>query len=119
MLFEQDIQTSVLVFVLTVFIQEQVRRSVDGWSGSVTTKISDSKQQAIDLKEQRSRTQDQCKVICRLMSKEEDQREIVCLKEITRVCVFYFVLFRTLCTISAKYVNLNHLHKETVFHGKV
>jgi len=30
----------------------------------------------------------------------------------------YFVLFRTLCTISAKYANINHLHKEKVFQGK-
>ena len=32
MLFKQDIQTGMMVFVLTVFIQEQVKRSVDGWS---------------------------------------------------------------------------------------
>jgi len=32
MLFEQDIQTDMRVLVLTVSIQEQVKRSVDGWS---------------------------------------------------------------------------------------
>jgi len=32
MLFEQDIQTRMMVLALTVFIQEQVKRSVDGWS---------------------------------------------------------------------------------------
>jgi len=32
MLFKQDIQTGMLVFLLTVSIQEQVKRSVDGWS---------------------------------------------------------------------------------------
>ena len=35
MLFEQDIQTGVLVLVLNVFIQEQVKRSADGWSYSI------------------------------------------------------------------------------------
>ena len=32
LLFKQDIQTSMLVFLLTVSIQEQVKRSADGWS---------------------------------------------------------------------------------------
>jgi len=52
MLFNQDIQTGSLVFVLTVFIQEQVKRSADGWSYSVKNKISYSKHPVSDLKEQ-------------------------------------------------------------------
>ena len=38
MLFEQDIQIGVLVLVLTVSIQEQVKRSADGWSYSIEEK---------------------------------------------------------------------------------
>jgi len=52
MLFNQDIQTGSLVFVLTVCIQEQVKKSADGWSYSVKNKISYSKHQESDLKEQ-------------------------------------------------------------------
>jgi len=52
MLFEQDIQTGMMVFVLTVFIQEQEKRSADGWSYSLKNKISYSKHQERDLKEQ-------------------------------------------------------------------
>ena len=52
MLFEQDIQTGMMVLVLTVFIQEQVKRSADGWSYSLKNKISYSKHQVSDLKEQ-------------------------------------------------------------------
>jgi len=44
MLFKQDIQTGmivfVLVFVLTVSIQEQVKRSADGWSYLLKNKIA-------------------------------------------------------------------------------
>ena len=43
MLFEQDIQTGMMVLVLTVSIQEQVKKSADGWSYSVKNKISYSK----------------------------------------------------------------------------
>jgi len=32
---EQVVQTGMIVFMLTVFIQEQVKRSVDGWSYSI------------------------------------------------------------------------------------
>jgi len=35
MLFNQDIQTGILVLVLTVFIQEQVKRSVKDWSNFI------------------------------------------------------------------------------------
>ena len=54
-----------------------------------------------------------------MMIKDEDQRETICLEENTRVCVFHFVFYRTLCTISAKYANINHLHKEKVFMEKL
>jgi len=52
MLFKQDIQIGIMVFVLTVFIQEQVKRSADGWSYSLKNKISYFKHQVSDLKEQ-------------------------------------------------------------------
>jgi len=52
MLFEQDIQTGMMVFVLTVFIQEQVKRSAESWSYSLKDMISYSKHQGRNLKEQ-------------------------------------------------------------------
>jgi len=52
------------------------------------------------------------------MIKDEDQRETICLEENTRVCVILLFLYRTLYTISAKYANINHLHKEKVFMEK-
>ena len=50
--------------------------------------------------------------------KDEDQREMFCLEENHKSQRFIFILFRTLCTISAKYANINHLHKEKVFSWK-
>ena len=52
MLFEQDIQIGVLVLVLTVSIQEQVKRSADDRSYSLKNKNSYRKHQVNDLKEQ-------------------------------------------------------------------
>ena len=67
----------------------------------------------------RSRTQGQgIKVICRLMIKDEDQRETICFEENTRVCVFILYSYRILCTIFAKCVKLNQTHKEKVFMEK-
>ena len=51
MLSKQAIKTGRLVFLLTVFIQEQVKRSTDGWNYSLKNKISYSKHQLSDLKE--------------------------------------------------------------------
>ena len=31
---------------------------------------------------------------------------------------FTSIVYRVLCTIYAKFANINHLHKEKVFHGK-
>jgi len=92
MLFKQDIQTGMLVFLLTVSIQEQVKRSVDGWSYFIEEQDQLLQASSEWSQRTRSRTQDQgIKVICRLMIKDEDQRETFCLEEITRVCIFYFV----------------------------
>ena len=94
MLSKQDIQTGMIVFVLTVSIQEQVKRSADGSSYLLKNKISYYKHQVSDLKEQdqelkinASRWSEDCRI------KDEDQRETACLEEITRVSVFIFVFF--------------------------
>jgi len=52
MLFEQDIQTGLMMLVLTDFIQEQVKRSADVWDKSLKNKDRYTKHQESDLKEQ-------------------------------------------------------------------
>ena len=39
-------------------------------------------------------------------------------KRVTRVCVFFLVILIDSCVSFAKYVKLNHTHKEKDFHGK-
>ena len=119
MLSEQAIQTGRLVFWLTVSIQEQVKRSADGWSYLLRNKISYSKHQVSDIKEQdhelkikAPRWSEDCRI------KDEDQRMTICLEENTRIYVILSYSYRILCTSFAKYAELNHTHKEKVFMEK-
>ena len=75
-------QVILLVFVLTVSTQEQVKRSVAGWWYLLRNKISYSKHQVSDLKEQDQelkikapRWSEDCRV------KDDDQRTTNCLEE--------------------------------------
>ena len=119
MLFKQDIQTGMLVFLLIVSIQEQVKRSADGWSYLLKNKISYSKHQVSDLKEQDQElnvSRPRWSEVCRI--KDEDQCMTICLEENTRVCVILLYFLGSCVYNFAKYAELNHTHKEKVFKEK-
>jgi len=126
MLSKQARQTGMIVFMLTVCIQEQAKRS-DWW---VMAHIEDQDQllywrsrstalrhQVIDLKEQLNQDQD-TKVIWRLQKQEWGSTYDWLPWGATRVCVFFLFIFIDSCVNFAKYVELNHTHKEKVFYGK-
>ena len=52
------------------------------------------------------------------MIKDEDQREDVYLEVTQETLLFSYIFIGSCVHNFAKYANLNHLHKEKVFHGK-
>jgi len=118
MLSKQAIQTGIIVFVLTVCIQEQVKRS--DWLLMALIEDQDQLLQGIKklmsknswTKIKAPRWSEDCR------NKDADQRTTDCLKEPQESAYFSLFILIDSCVRFAKSVELNHIHKEKVFHGK-
>ena len=118
MLSKQAIQIGLIVFCadcLHLRTGEEIRLMVDGtyWRSRSTA----PRHQVIDLTEQLNQDQD-TKVIWRLQKQEWGSTYDWLPRGATRVCVFFLFIFIDSCVNFAKYVELNHTHKEKIFHGK-
>jgi len=117
MLSKQAIQTGMIVFVLTVCIQEQAKRS--NWL--LRNKISYSKASS-DWSQRTANSRSRKQGDLHNWSYARMRINAIDFKlpkKVTRVCVFFLVILIDSCVSFAKYVEFNHTHKEKVFHGKV